>query len=303
MKKPIITVLGSTGAQGGGVVSALLNTHHWQIRAVTRNAGSQAALHLSELGCEVVEADLNNPDSLGHALKGAHGLFAVTNFWDNSTRMGEFEQGRNLVKMAKVAGIEHFIWSTLPDYGSLSKGHYSVPHFTSKARVDAEVIAAKFPHYTFVEAPFYFQNFLTVHAPRKAADGRELWRYPVDIDKCRFPCGDIKDLGKIVAAAFNQPKKAGNGEHLALASDYLSWRELVDILNAQGHSLEYLQVSNEQYDSLFSSAREFRHMMSYWEDHHYFGLDGDKKIALANKLVPEGFIRFQQWAKTHMPAS
>lgn len=301
MEKRIVTVLGATGAQGGGVVRALLDKDHWQVRAVTRNASGQAALRLAESGCEIAEADLNSPATLRQALEGSYGLFAVTNFWDRATRMGEFEQGRNLVRAAREAGIRHFIWSTLPDYEALSGGKCSVPHFTSKARVDAEVIAAAFPHHTFVEAPFYFQNFLTVHAPRGTPGGRELWRYPADKDRCRFPCGDINDLGKIVAAALIQPEKAGNGEYLALASDYLSWQNLVDILNTQGHKLEYEQVTAEEYDRFFPSAREFRHMMEFWEQNHYFGPDGEQKILLANELVADKFTHFEDWAKTQMP--
>ena len=301
MGKQIVTVLGSTGAQGGGVVRALLDQQDWQVRAVTRNARSQAALRLAELGCEIAEADLNTPATLFEALQGSYGLFAVTNFWDRATRMGEFEQGRNLVHAAKETGIQHFIWSTLPDYQALSGGKYTVPHFTSKAQVDTEVKTAGFRHHTFVEAPFYFQNFLTIHAPRKTPDGRELWRYPADKDKCRFPCGDIKELGKIVAAALNQPENAGNGQYLALASDYLSWQNLVDILNAQGHKLEFVQVSAEEYDGFFPSAREFRHMMAFWEENHYFGPDGTHKIALANGLIENRLTRFADWANTHMP--
>lgn len=300
MGKRIVTVLGATGAQGGGVVSALLEQGDWQVRAVTRNARSDAAQRLAESGCEVAEADLNTPASLDRALRGSYGVFAVTNFWDRGTRMSEFEQGRNLVHAAKAAGIKHFVWSTLPDYQALSNGKYSVPHFTSKARVDAEVEAAGFSRYTFVEAPFYFQNFLTIHAPRKTSDGRELWRYPADKDKCRFPCGDINELGKIVAAALNQPDKAGRGQHLALASDYLSWQNLVDILNSQGHKLEFEQVSAEEYDGFFPSAKEFRHMMNFWQENHYFGPGGDQKIALASALVADKFSRFEDWANTHM---
>ena len=301
MGKRIVTVLGSTGAQGGGVVRALLDQQDWQVRAITRDSRSQAAQRLAELGCEIVEADLNTPATVLEALQGSYGLFAVTNFWDRATRMGEFEQGRNLVSAAKAADIQHFIWSTLPDYEALSGGKYTVAHFTSKARVDAEVKAAGFPHHTFVEAPFYFQNFLTVHAPRKTPNGRELWRYPADKDKCRFPCGDIEELGKIVAAALNQPEKAGKGQYLALASDYVCWQDLVDILNAQGHKLDYERVCAEEYDGFFPSAREFRHMMAFWEENHYFGPDGTHKIALANVLIESRLTRFADWANTHMP--
>ncbi len=301
MEKQIVTVFGSTGAQGGGVARALLDQQNWRVRAVTRNARSQAAQRLAELGCDIVEADLNTPATLLEALQGSYGLFAVTNFWDRATRMGEFEQGKNLVRAAKEAGVQHFIWSTLPDYQALSGGKYTVPHFTSKARVDAEVKAAGFPQYTFVEAPFYFQNFLTIHAPKKTSDGRSLWRYPADKDKCRFPCGDISELGTVVAAALNYPELAGNGQYLALASDYLSWQELVDTLNSQGHKLAYEQVTVEEYDSFFPSAREFRHMMAFWEENHYFGPNGRQKIDLANDLIEKRLTHFAEWSSTHMP--
>jgi uncharacterized protein YbjT (DUF2867 family) len=303
MGKQIVTVLGSTGAQGGGVVRALLNQQDWQVRAVTRNPRSLAALRLAELGCEIAEADLNIPATLTEALQGSYGLFAVTNFWDRATRMNEFEQGKNLVQAAKAADIQHFIWSTLPDYYALSRGKYTVPHFTSKARVDHEVIAAGFRHHTFVEAPFYFQNFLTIHAPKKAHKGHTVWRYPADKDTCRFPCGDVKELGSIVAAALNRPEDVGHGQYLALASDYLCWQELVDILNTQGHKLDYEQVTAEEYDRFFPSAKEFRHMMAFWEENHYFGPEGAHKIALASALINNRMMRFADWANTHMPPS
>lgn len=301
MEKRIVTVFGSTGAQGGSIVRALLDQNHWQVRAVTRNAGSQASRRLAEAGCAIAEADLNAPATVREALQGAYGVFAVTNFWDPATRMGEFEQGRNLVLAAKDAEIQHFIWSTLPDYHALSGGKYAVPHFTGKARVDREVTLAGFHHHTFVEAPFYFQNFLTVHAPRKNPKGRDLWRYPADKEKCRFPCGDITELGTIVAAAFNRPERVGSGEYLALASDYLSWQDLVDILNAQGHRLDYERVSAEEYDRFFSSASEFRQMMAFWEENHYFGPDGPQKIARANGLIKSHLTPFAEWARKHMP--
>jgi len=299
--KRVITVLGSTGAQGGSVVRALLDQNYWQVRAVTRNARSLAARRLAEAGCAIAEADLNTPDTLLEALRGSYGVFAVTNFWDPATRMGEFEQGRNLVLAAKDAEIQHFIWSTLPDYQALSGGKYPVPHFTGKARVDREITYAGFRHHTFVEAPFYFQNFLTIHAPRKSPEGRDLWRYPADKEKCRFPCGDIADLGRIVAAAFNRPESVGGGEHLALASDYLSWQDLVDILKIKRHRLDYERVSAEEYDRFFSSAKEFRQMMAFWEENHYFGPDGPTKIAQANDLIKGHLTPFADWARKHMP--
>ncbi len=55
--KKIIAVVGATGAQGGGLVRAILNDPDggFAARAMTRNAGSDKAKALAAAGAEVVE--------------------------------------------------------------------------------------------------------------------------------------------------------------------------------------------------------------------------------------------------------
>jgi len=55
----------------------------------------------------------------------------------------ETEIGNAAVKEARTVGVQHFIWSTLPDSEKLSGGRLKVPHFTGKARIDAAVEAAE----------------------------------------------------------------------------------------------------------------------------------------------------------------
>jgi NAD(P)-dependent dehydrogenase (short-subunit alcohol dehydrogenase family) len=57
-EKKIIAVVGATGAQGGGVCRAVLKDvgGGYKVRALTRNAGSDKAKELEELGAE----DLGN---------------------------------------------------------------------------------------------------------------------------------------------------------------------------------------------------------------------------------------------------
>ncbi|GBF06758.1 NmrA-like family protein [Deinococcus aerius] len=84
-EQPIIVVLGATGAQGGGLVRAILEDPErtFAVRAVTRNPESDRARSLRELGAGVVAADMDAPGSLRAAFQGAYGLFAVTNFWEH----------------------------------------------------------------------------------------------------------------------------------------------------------------------------------------------------------------------------
>ena len=92
----------------------------------------------------------------------------------------ETEGSGRAVKEARAAGVQHFIWSAPPDAEQLTGGRLKLPHFTGKARVDAAVEAAKFPRHTFVQAPFYFQNFLGLLAPQALPNGGRGCEVPMD---------------------------------------------------------------------------------------------------------------------------
>src|SRR5512132_2691597 len=127
--KKLIAVIGATGPQGGAVVRALQAQGQFNVRALTRNPGKHRAL-----ADEVVEADLDRPETLKAAFAAAHGVFLVTNFWEQGT--DEFKQATAAVRAAKEAGVQHFVWSTLPDVEAISGGTLHVPHFTGKAKID-----------------------------------------------------------------------------------------------------------------------------------------------------------------------
>src|SRR5712671_2936294 len=115
MAKQVIAVVGGTGAQGGGVVDALLASGKFTVRVASRNPASDAAKALAKRGVEVIKADLLDAASLRMPFEGAHGAFVVTNFWDPAQMPRETEIGAAAVKAARAAGVKHLIWSTLPD--------------------------------------------------------------------------------------------------------------------------------------------------------------------------------------------
>jgi uncharacterized protein YbjT (DUF2867 family) len=153
--KKVIAVVGATGQQGGAVVRALQAGNQFKVRALTRNPAKHR-----ELAYQVVQADLNRPETLAAAFEGALGVILVTNFAEQGT--DEVKQATAAVRAAKDAGVNHFIWSTLPDVEALSKRKFHVPHFTGKSKVDRIVKEAGFANHTFVIAPFYYQNLIGV---------------------------------------------------------------------------------------------------------------------------------------------
>jgi uncharacterized protein YbjT (DUF2867 family) len=288
--KKLVAVIGATGQQGGGVVRALQASSQFKVRALSRNPGKHR-----ELADEVVEADLSRPETLKAAFEGAHGVFLVTNF--REAGIDELKQATAAVRAAKDAAVKHFAWSTLPDVEAISGGRFDVPHFTGKARVDRIVKEAGFPHHTFVIAPGYYQNFLGFLAPQKQPDGSVGWALPLDPEVRCLHMGDIRELGNIVAGAFAHPDEAGNGEYLPLVGDFMSFNEIVETLNRQGHEFSFKQIPKEVFAGLFPGAAELAEMIGYWETHTYLGSDSPDRIALANKIAGRQPTKLATWAQ------
>ena len=285
----IIAVIGATGAQGGGVVRALRERGEFRVRALTRNPGKAEGL-----ADEVAAADLDQPETLTAALDGAYGVFANTNSFAGPD-VDEVAQGGAAVEAAQAAGVEHYIWSTLPNVDEISNHEFKVAHFTNKATVDKVVEAAGFRWFTFVEPPFYYQNLISpMYEPHPGPDGTPTCSVPMKPDARGLHIGDISELGNVVAGAFEQPSTVGDGKHLSLAGDLMSWDDIVATLNSQGHNLAYAQTE----DDLFG----VRDMFAYFETHTYFGPDAEEKIANGKAASSRPFTDFATWARTNMPA-
>jgi len=292
--KELIAVIGATGQQGGAVVRALQAQGQFKVRALTRHPGKH-----SGLADEVVEADLNRAQTLKAAFEGAYGVFLVTNAWEAGA--DEFKQASSAVRAARAAKVKHFVWSTLPDVEAISGGKLHVPHFTGKAKVDRIVKDAGFAHHTFVIAPFFYQNLVGASGPQKQADGTLGWALPIDPTVRGIHMGDIRELGPIVAGAFAHPDESGNGEYLPLVGDFMSFNEILDTLNRQGHDFSFKQVPAQVFATFFPGAAELAAMFAWFQTHTYLGWDMRDQIALANKIAGRQPTRFSTWTRANFP--
>ena len=287
MNKKTIAVVGATGSQGNGLVDALVNEGTFNVRAISRHPEKY-----SGKAHEVVFGDLNNVQSLKDAFKNAYGAFVVTNSWEAED---EIAQGKNAVDAAKAAGIEHYVWSTLPDVESISNGEFEVPHFTRKANVDDLVRSAGFKYYTFVQAPFYFQNLIGPMSPQPKQDGTTGWALPIDPTKKAFHMADINDLGKVVTGALLRPEKVGNGAYLSLASELDSFNDILQAFKENGKEYTFTQVPPEVFSTFFKGAKETGAMLKYFEKYTYMGPNSKQQIELAKEIATEKFVPFQEW--------
>ena len=136
--KKVIAVVGATGAQGGGLVRAILADPNggFACRAITRDPNKDKAQALAGKGAAVVKADLDDVESLKKAFAGAHGAYCVTNFWEHFSGEKEKTQAKNMAEAARTAGLTHVIWSTLEDTRKLmAPSDTRMPMLQEKYRV------------------------------------------------------------------------------------------------------------------------------------------------------------------------
>ena len=308
-KKPIIAVFGGTGRQGGSVTRYLRAHGGFRVRVITRNPSNAQGI-----ADEVVYGNLTKPETLDTALKGADGVFLVTNYWAKATiedwaqtpskewsdPVDEFAQGKATVEAAKRAGVKHFVWSTLPDTKQISSGAFNIPFWTGKAKLDDVVSNAGFDHYSFVEPPFYYQNFLKEMLPVPQEDGTKAWNLPMQPELKVMHMADIEQIGAIVLGAFLNPSKVGQGQHMSLCGGIYSWSDVVEIFKAQGHKVVFNQVPDETFDGLFPGAKNVRDSLNYMEGHTYFGPDADQKIDLAKTVATEPLTSLEDWVRKNI---
>ncbi|MEK7747250.1 MAG: NmrA family NAD(P)-binding protein, partial [Elusimicrobiota bacterium] len=101
--KKVIAVVGATGAQGGGLVRAILADKNggFAARAITRDPESDKAKALAALGAEVAAGDVDDDASMRKAFAGAHGAFCVTFFWAHFSPEQELAQAKRMAEAAK----------------------------------------------------------------------------------------------------------------------------------------------------------------------------------------------------------
>jgi len=277
MEKKIITVFGATGAQGGGLVRAILNDKNseFSVRAVTRDPMSDKAKALAAMGAEVVAGNVDDIESMKKALKGAYGAYFVTFFWDHFSPEKEMAEVKNMAEAAREAGLKHAIWSTLEDVRKwvpldddrmpTLHGKYKVPHFDGKGESDHFFTDAGVP-VTFMLASYYWDNLIYFGmGPKKGPDGKLSITFPMGDKKMAGISAD--DIGKCAYGIFKKgPGLAG--KRIGIAGDQLSCGEMAKALSvALGQEVSYNSVSPEQYRAFgFPGADDLGNMFQFYRD-------------------------------------
>jgi len=253
----LLTVFGATGNQGGSVITRVLESSElsktWKIRGVTRDVTKPAAVALKEKGVEMVTADMDSKESLAKAVQGSAAVFGVTNFWESMSADKETQQGKNLADACKPAGVERFIFSSLPYVSKVTNGKSDkVHHFDSKARVEEYAKSIDLPGSYFMPAafmPFMLSSF------RPDKEGVYTWNVPFDKEKTKIPLIDApNDSGLFVAAILlNLPETLN--QRILGSSGYFTAPELAKTFaEVTGEKANIGSITYDQFKSFLPPA-------------------------------------------------
>jgi uncharacterized protein YbjT (DUF2867 family) len=308
MGKDIIAVMGATGAQGGGLVRAILADPdgRFAARAVTRDPSSKKAQTLAAAGAEVVAADSDEVESLKAAFDGAYGAYCVTNFWEHFSPDREQAQVRNMAEAAKVTRLKHVVWSTLEDtrkWVPLDDDRmptlmekYKVPHFDAKGEADSYFAEAGVPT-TLLLTSFYWDNFIYFGSgPQPGPDGKLALTFP--LGNAKLPGIAAEDIGKCAYGIL----KAGSeyiGKTIAIAGEHLTGEQMAEAIGRSiGQKVSYNDVPPEVYRGFgFPGAEDLGNMFQFKRDFNDY-YTGIRDLEKARSLNPE-LQTLDQWLKTN----
>ncbi|KAG8849969.1 hypothetical protein FRB96_000574 [Tulasnella sp. 330] len=247
---PLVAVVGATGVQGGSVILALSESKDpYRIRGFTRDTNKETAQKLSKDGVEMIAVNLTveNKEKVFEAFQGADFAFAVTNYWEHMTKDREVAEGKMLIDAANAAKVRLIAWSGLSSIVKNTNGKYRAPHFDGKEEVTeyARTLVGGVP-VVDVQAGIYMQNYKTMMAPKKEADG-SFKIIGVGSGEMTLPLIDaVLDYGLFIRRAIEGPKYE-RFSTICVYGEELSKDQMAQVLaTATGKDVKYTGLTEDQ---------------------------------------------------------
>lgn len=280
MSEDIIAVVGATGQQGGAVARKLL-ADGWKVRGLTRDRDKVAARELATSGVEIVPGDMEKPDQLEAAFKGAYGAFSVQNYWLPEVGFeGEIRQGKNVADAAKVAGLRHLVYSSV----AAAQRGMGQKHFESKWIIEQYIQSLNIPC-TILRPVAFMENYnrnraqiLNGYLPGRGIRPGKATQIIA-----------VEDIAVFAALAFKDPK-AYLGRTIELAGDELTDEQAAQVFSKViGRPVSVIAPASRpgQNDDEAKASLNFFNGEAYTVD-----------IPELRKIYP-GLLTFEQYLRKH----
>lgn len=249
-----IFIVGGTGAQGCRVARALVADKKYSVRVLSRDANSQRARALVELGnVSIFEGTFADEDILRAGFRGCDGAFINIDGFNTGEKTEIFWAIRSY-EIAIEEGIRFFVYGNL-DYALKKSGYLSefrTGHYDGKGRVGEWIL---FQNQTnrdrmgaavFTSGP-YIEMAMSPMTPMTPAveNGVLTWRVP--LGEGAVPHVALEDCGYYVRWLFDHADRA-NGMNLEVAVDHIKYADLAAAFTrVTGRPAQYIDTDLNTY--------------------------------------------------------
>jgi uncharacterized protein YbjT (DUF2867 family) len=274
-----ILVTGATGQQGGSLARLLLQKKH-KVYALTRNTQSSAAQDLRNKGANIVKGDLDDSDSLEHAVRDVESIFLMGTPFEDGTE-GETRRGKLMADIAKENKVEHLVYSSVAN----ADKNTGIPHFESKYKIEQHIKNLGIP-FTIIGPTFFMENLL--------GPGLEQGQLALPLSPSTILQQSALENIAEFSALVLESRKPFWGKRIDIASDEVTGEQAAEILsNVLGYKIKYVAVPLEQ---VYRANEDMARMYDWYEK---VGTRID--ITGLHQEYPEvNWLTFKDWARSRL---
>ncbi|MGI2902777.1 NmrA family NAD(P)-binding protein [Tolypothrix sp. VBCCA 56010] len=232
-----VLLIGVTGGTGGNVVKGFREQEVTNLRAITRkiDLNRPSLSKMSEVGVELVEANLDDENSLAAAMDGISAIYCHATSADSAKPDPlEVERAKRVAQAAKKADIKHFVYNSA---GGADRNS-GIPHIEQKYKVEQILSSAGLPT-TMLRACLFMEEFWKKYTRPSILKGT--FPFSIQPDKPLHLITTI-DMGRVAACVMKNPDKY-IGQEIELAGDVLTPKQLAEAFSkAQGTTVVHKET-------------------------------------------------------------
>lgn len=147
MTNKTLVLVNATGRQAASIcrVAAAVG---YGVRAQVRSREGRSGIVAQELedleNVEIIEGSLEDKELVARLFVGAQRAFINTLSWGDEVAIG-----KSLADAAKKAGVQHYIYSSMPDHSIYGKGWPGLPMWSFKFTVENYIRQVRYPSSTY----------------------------------------------------------------------------------------------------------------------------------------------------------
>ncbi|BAU06328.1 NmrA/HSCARG family protein [Fischerella sp. NIES-3754] len=233
-----VLLIGVTGGTGANVVKGFLEQGVNNLRAITRkiDLSRPSLLKMSNAGVELIEANLDDEDSLSPAFADISAVYCHATTADAAKPdPREVERAKRVAQVAKQANIKHFVYNSAGGADRKS----GISHIEQKYKVEQVLKSTGLPT-TMLRACLFMEEFWKQYTRPSILKG--VFPFSIQPDK-PIHLVTTKDMGRVAAYVIKNPSEY-IGQEIELAGDVLTPKQMAaEFSKVQGMTVVHKEVA------------------------------------------------------------